>query len=115
MKHDGRWFPSWTQIIKYVDQALESLEIVYRVHAVAVEGLADQNGHIQHVVGDGKGGRWEVAWSKCEGCEWNIERNMFLRSDLLKLYLNQKRNITEYFPDVIMFLDEKNSRYEEMR
>ena len=41
MKDDGRWLPSSTQIIKYVDQALEALETVYSVHGAAVEGLED--------------------------------------------------------------------------
>ena len=41
MKHDGRWLPSSTQIIKDVDQALEALETVYRARGTAVKGLED--------------------------------------------------------------------------
>ena len=49
---------SLAQVVEDVDQALDALEIVYCAHGAAVEGLADQNGHRQQVVGDEKSGRW---------------------------------------------------------
>ena len=50
------------RIIEYVDLALKALEIVYRTNRAAVEGLADRNGHIQKVVGEGKSVSWGGAW-----------------------------------------------------
>ena len=40
-KKYGRWSPSSTIIIEDVDRVLEALEIIYRTHGAAVEGLAD--------------------------------------------------------------------------
>ena len=53
--------PSSARIIQDVDIALKSLEIVYHANGAAVEGLADRNGHIQKVVGDGE----SVSWGRC--------------------------------------------------
>ena len=39
-----------------------------------------------------------------------LDRKMFLYRDLSKLYPNEKRNITEFFSDTIMFLNENISR-----
>ena len=68
--------------------------------------LSDQN--------DGKSGRWGGARSKSELRECNLDRKMFLHSDMLKLYLKQKFNITEFFLDMILFFDENNLHYEVM-
>ena len=46
--------PSSARIIQDVDLALKALEIIYSANGAAVEGLADRNGHILKVVGEGK-------------------------------------------------------------
>ena len=46
--------PSSVRIIEDVDQVLEALENVYCTHKMAVEGLENQNGNRQPVVGDEK-------------------------------------------------------------
>ena len=71
---------------------MKALEIVYRANGAAVEGLADRNGHIQKVVGEGKSVSWGGAWTKGKGNECKITTYMFLHSDLLKLCL--KKNTT---------------------
>ena len=45
--------PSLARIIQDVDLELKALEIFYRVNGAAVEGLANSNGHIRTVVGEG--------------------------------------------------------------
>ena len=50
--------PYSASIIEDVDLALKSLEIAYSTNGAAVEGLADRNGHIQKVVGEGKSINW---------------------------------------------------------
>ena len=83
------------RIIEDVDLALKALEIVYRANGAAVEGLADRNGHIQKVVGEGKSVSWGGAWTKGKGNECELTKYMFymfLHSDLLKLCL--KKNTT---------------------
>ena len=42
---------------------------------------------------------------KGKGSECDLERKMFLHSDLLNLCLKRKRDITELFPDTIAFFD----------
>ena len=42
------------RIIQDVDLALEALEIIYRKNGAAIEGLADRNGPIRKVVGEGE-------------------------------------------------------------
>ena len=59
----------------------------------------------------GKVGGGEAQKSKGAVHECDIDRKMFLHSDLLRLYLNQKYDITKLLPDTIVFFDEKNSRY----
>ena len=93
---------------------LEALDIVYHAHGMNVEGLADWNGKIRPVVGDGKSGRWGGARSKGEGRECVLDRKMLLHSDILNLCLKQKRNITEFFPDTIVFSDKNNFRCKAM-
>ena len=39
---------------------------------------------------------------------------MFLYSDMLNLFLKQKREITEFFPYTTVIFDENNSPYEVM-
>ena len=50
--------PSSVRIIKDVDLAFKSLEIVYHANGAAVEGLADRNGHRCKEVGEGKSVSW---------------------------------------------------------
>ena len=75
------------RIIEDVDLALKALEIVYRAKRAAVEGLADRNGHIQKVVGEGKSVSWGGAWTKGKGDKGKITKYMFFHSDMLKLCL----------------------------
>ena len=41
-----------------------------------------------------------------------ILTKMFLPSDLLKLFLKRKCNITEFFTDTTVFFDDRNLHYE---
>ena len=43
------------------------MEIAYSTNGAAVEGLADRNGHIQKVVGEGKSVSWGGARKKGKG------------------------------------------------
>ena len=52
---------------------------------------------------DGKSGMWGGTKSKGAVNECDIDWKMFLHSDLLRLYLNQKYDITELLPDTIVF------------
>ena len=97
--------PSSASIIQDVDLELKALEIVHRTNWAAVEGLADKNGHIWKVVGEGKSVSWGGARAKGKECECEIAKNMFLKSDLLKLCLKKKQNIAEFFPDKTVFYD----------
>ena len=97
--------PSSARIIQDVDMALKALEIVYRAKGAAVEGLADRNGHRRKVVGEGESVSWGGARTKGKGCECKLIKNMFLHSDLLKLCLNKKWKINEFFPDTTVFYD----------
>ena len=45
--------PSSARTIEDVDLTLKALEIVYSTNGAAVEGLADRNGQIWKVVGEG--------------------------------------------------------------
>ena len=80
----------WPTIAKY-----QALEIVYRAHAGAFEG----------VVGEGKSVSWGVAQTKGEVRKCKLTKMIFLHSDLLKLCLKKKHNITEFFPDTTVFYD----------
>ena len=82
--------PSLVRIIQYVDLALKALEIVYRENGAAFEGLADSNGHRLRLVGEGKSVSWVGARTKGKGREYELTKNMFLHSDLLKLCLKKK-------------------------
>ena len=95
--------PSSARIIQDVDLALKALEIIYRANGAAVEGLADRNGHRRKVVGEGKSVSWGGARTKGKGPECKLTKRMFLYSDLLKLCLNKKHNISEFFPDRTFF------------
>ena len=97
--------PSSAQITEDVDLALKALEIVYRANGAAVEGLADRNGHIRKVVGEGKSVSWEGAHTKGKGRECELTKEMFLHSDILKLCLKKKHNITEFFLNTTVFYD----------
>ena len=100
--------PSSARIIQDVDLALKALEIVYSANGADVEGLADRNRHIRKVVGEGKSFSWGGAQTKGKERECELTKNMFLRSDLLKLCLKKKHNISEFFPDTTVFYDYKN-------
>ena len=57
---------------------------------------------------EGKSVSWGGARTKGEGRKCELTKDMFLHSDLLKLCLQKKHNITELFPDTIVFYDYKN-------
>ena len=97
--------PFLARIIQDVDLALKALEIVYRENGAAVEGLADRNGNRQKLVGEGKSVSWGVARNKVKGRKYELTKKMFLKSDLLKLCLKKKHNISEFFPDTTVFYD----------
>ena len=97
--------PSSPRMIQDVDMALKALEIVYRANGAAVEGLADRNGHIQKVVGEGKSVSWVGARTKGKGRDCKLTKKRFLHSDLLKFCLRKKRKINEFFPDTTVFYD----------
>ena len=82
--------PSSGQIIQDVDLALKALEIVYHANGAVVEGLADRNGHIRKVVGEGKSVSWGGARTKGKGRKCKLTKTIFLHSDLLKLCLKKK-------------------------
>ena len=94
-------------IIEDVDLVLKSLGIVYYINGSSVEGLSDRNVHRQKVVGEGESVSWGVARTKGKGREWKITKNTFLHSDLLKLCLKEKHNITDFFPDTNVFYNYK--------
>ena len=93
------------RIIHDVDLALKALEMVYHANGAAVEGLDDRNGHRRKVVGEGKSASWGGARTKGKGRECELIKNMFFHSDMLKLCLKRKHNITEFFPDITVFND----------
>ena len=99
--------PYLARIIQDVDLALKMLEIVYRANGGAFEGLADRNGHRRKVVGEGKSVSWVGAQNKGKGRECELTKNMFLHSDLFKMCLKKKHNISEFFPDTTDFYDYK--------
>ena len=104
--------PSSATIIQNVYLALKASEMVYSENGAAVEGLSDSNGHTRKVAGEGKIVSWWGAWNKGKGHECELTKKMFLHSDLLKLCLKEKHNISEFFPDTTVFLWLENSRCE---
>ena len=99
--------PFSARIIEDVDLTLKALEIVFRENEAAVEGLADRHGHIMKVLGEGESVSWGGARTKGEGSDCELTKNMFLHSDLLKLCLKKKHNITDFFPVTKVFCDYK--------
>ena len=97
--------PPSERIIQDVDLALKALEIVYCENWAAVEGLTDRNVHRWKVVGEGKSVIWGGARNKGKWGECELTKNMFLHSNLLKLCLKKKHNISEFFPDTTFFYD----------
>ena len=91
--------PSLERIIQDVDLALKALKIFYCANGAAVEGLADRNGHRWKVVGEGESVSWGGARNKVKGRKCKLTKNMLLHSDLLKLCVKKKHNISEFFPD----------------
>ena len=96
---------SSARIIQDVHMALKLLEIFYRANRGAFEGLADRNGHRRKVVGEGKSVSWVGAQNKGKGRECELTKNMFLHSDLFKMCLKKKHNISEFFLDATVFYD----------
>ena len=94
---------SSARIIHDVDLVLEALEIVYHANGAAFEGLADRNGHRRKVVGEVKSVSWGGAWTNSKGRECELTKKMFFHSDMLKLCMKKKHNITEFFPDTTVF------------
>ena len=97
--------PSSARIIQDVDLASEALEIVYRANGAVVEGLDESNGHRRKVVGEGESVSWGGARTRGKRRNFELTKKMFLHSDLLKLCLNKKHNISEFFPDTTIFYD----------
>ena len=95
--------PSLARIIQDVDLALKELDTFYCANGAALEGLADRNGHRRKVVGEGKSVSWGGARTKCNGRKCELTKKMSLHSDLLKLCLKKKHNITDFFPDATVF------------
>ena len=95
--------PSLARITQDSDLALKALEIIYRANRASVEGLADRSGHIRKVLGEGENVSWGGAPTKGKGRDCELTKNIFLHSDLLKLCLKEKHNISEFFPDTTMF------------
>ena len=96
---------SSASITQDFDLELKELEMVYHSNRAAVEGVADRNGHIQKVGGEGKNVSWGCSRTKGKGHECELTKKKFLHSDLLKLCLKRKYNITEFFPDTTVFYD----------
>ena len=96
---------SSAMIIKDVDLEFKALGMIYLANGAAVEGLADRNGHRQKVVGEGKSVNWGGVRNKGKGRKCELTKNMLLQSDLLKLCLKKKHNISEFFPDTTVFYD----------
>ena len=96
---------SSARIIQDFDLALKVLEIVYHANGAPFEGLSDRNGHRRKVVGEEKIVSWGGARTRYKGRECEITKKMFLHSDLLKLCMKKKHNITEFFPDTTVFYD----------
>ena len=63
--------PYSARIIQGVDLALKAFEIFYLANVAAVEGLADRNGHIRKVVGEGKSVSWGGHGPKVRGASAN--------------------------------------------
>ena len=97
--------PPLARIIQDVDLALKALEIVYHANGAAVEGLVDRNEHRRKLVDEGKSVSWGGARTKGKVRECEIAKNMFLHSDMLKLCLEKKRKINEFFHDTTVFYD----------
>ena len=74
------------KIIQDVYLSFKALEVVYHANGAAVEGLADRNGHIRRVVGEGKSVSWGDAWTKGKGRDCKLSKKMFLHSDLLSCF-----------------------------
>ena len=82
---------------------IESVGNFYPANGAAVEGLANRNGHKWKVIGEGERVSWGGARTKGKGRECKLTKNRFLHSDLLKLCLKKKHNISEFFPDTTVF------------
>ena len=96
--------PSSTRIIKYVNLALKSLEIVYRENGASIEGLADINGHRRRVVGKGGIVRCGGAKTKGEVRECELAKKMLLHCYLSKLCIMKRQKFSEFFPDTTVIM-----------
>ena len=97
--------PSSARIIQDVDLALKALEIVYRANGAAVERFVERGGHRRKLVGKGESVRCGGAWTKVEGRDCKLAKNMFFHSDLLKLCHMKRQKISEFLPDNTVFYD----------
>ena len=95
--------PSSARIIEDVDLTLKALEIVYLENGAAVEGLTDRNGHRRLVLVEGKSVSWGGARTRGKRRNFELTKKMFLHSDLLKLCMKEKHNISDFFPDTTFF------------
>ena len=95
--------PSSERIIRDVDLALKVLEIFCRENGGTFEGISDSNVNRRKVVGEGENVSWGGARTKGKGRECELTKKMFFHSDLLKLCLKKKHNISEFFPDTTVF------------
>ena len=95
--------PSSESIIQDVNLALKALEIFYHSNGAAVEGLADRSGHRRNLVGKGKRVSCGGSQTKGEGREYELTKQMFFHSNLLKFCHMKRRKITEFFPDTTVF------------
>ena len=59
------------------------------------------------VVGEGESVSSGGARNKGKGRDCELTKKMFLQSDMLKLCLMKKHNISEFFPDTTFFRDYK--------
>ena len=94
---------SLAKIIPDVDMALKALEIFSHAHGAAFEGLSNINGHRRILVGEGESVSWGGARNKDKGRECELTKNIFFHSDMLKLCLKKKHNVSEFFPDTTFF------------
>ena len=95
--------PSSAKIIEDDDLALKALENFYHANGAAYEGMADRNGHIRKVAGEGESISWGGAQTKGKGSDCKLTKNMFFHRDMLKLILKKRHNIADFLPDTTVF------------
>ena len=83
------------------------LEILYSANGASVEAMSDRNGHRRKVVGEVKSVSWGGAQTEGKERKCKLTKNISLHSDMLKLCLKKKHNITDFFPDTKTIYDSK--------